>query len=287
MIVNVVALEAYLQGVVPGEMPKEWPLPALAAQAVAARTYAVAGILTGKPYDLYSDYRSQVYYGVDSEAPSTTRAVKQTRGRILTFDEEPAQTLYFSSSGGRTKSAVDMFGNDLPYLTEVDDPWDDVPENPNHSWEPLALTGRQLASKLGVSAPVTGVTAVPGAQGKPAAMRFATGAGSVVEKRISDLRWVLGLRSSSFRIGVLRLTRPAGPVAGGTKVTLSGLAQDVDEPLLERRAPAGWKRVTRLKPHPDGTFSVPLRPSTTTTFRVSAEGVPGPSVTLKVTEAAR
>ncbi len=82
-LVNVVGLEAYLLGVVPGEMPKDWPLAALEAQAVAARTYAVGNIVRGRPFDLYSDWRSQVYYGVDSEGPGTTQAVRDTRGREI------------------------------------------------------------------------------------------------------------------------------------------------------------------------------------------------------------
>src|SRR4029079_8530825 len=96
-LVNVLGLEEYLLGVVPGEMPKDWPLAALEAQAVAARTYAVGNIVRGRPFDLYSDWRSQVYYGVGSEAPGTTTAVRETRGQILTYDGAPAQTLYFSS----------------------------------------------------------------------------------------------------------------------------------------------------------------------------------------------
>ena len=80
-----------------------WPLEALKAQAVAARTYALVSIVKGKPFDLYSDWRSQVYYGVEEESTATTRAVRETRGRILTFGGLPAQTLYFSSSGGRTR----------------------------------------------------------------------------------------------------------------------------------------------------------------------------------------
>ena len=147
-LVNVVGLEAYLLGVVPGEMPKDWPLAALEAQAVAARTYAVGNIVRGRPFDLYSDWRSQVYYGVGSEAPGTTKAVRETRGQILTYDGAPAQTLYFSSSGGRTISSLDAFGLDLPYLVSVDDPWDAA--SPNHAWTPRLLSGAQLAARFGL-----------------------------------------------------------------------------------------------------------------------------------------
>ena len=120
-------------------MPKDWPIDALKAQAVAARTYAVGNVVNGKPFDLYSDSRSQVYYGVGSEAPAPSQAVRETRGEILTYDGSPAQTLYFSSSGGRTISALDAFGSDLPYLVSVDDPWDTA--SPNHAWPAQLLTG--------------------------------------------------------------------------------------------------------------------------------------------------
>ncbi len=282
-VVNVLGLEAYLQGVVPGEMPKSWPPEALKAQAVAARTYAVAGLLKGKAYDLYSDVRSQVYAGVGAEAPATTAAVRATRGTIVLYEGEPAQTLYFSSSGGATRSAIDIFGNDLPYLVAVDDPWDAVSENPNHVWAPRTLTGRQLAKALKLSSPVIDAAYTPGTPGHPASIRFTSKTGAILEERVSDLRWRLGLRSSSFRIGVLRLTAPPTQAASGAKVALTGIARDVDEPLLEKRADDGtWARAARVKPRADGTFAVVVRPAATTTYRLSAAGLAGPSLTLAV-----
>ncbi len=282
-VVNVVGLEAYLQGVVPGEMPKSWPLEALKAQAVAARTYAVAGLLKGKAYDLYADVRSQVYFGVGAEAPTTTTAVRSTRGTIVLYEGEPAQTLYFSSSGGATRSAVDIFGNDLPYLVAVDDPWDAVTENPNHAWTPRALTGKQLAKELGLASAVVDAAYSAGKPGRPASVRFTTRTGVGLEERVSDLRWRLGLRSSSFRIGVLRLAAPPAQAASGAKVALTGVARDVDEPLLEKRVDDGtWARAARVKPRPDGAFAVVVRPAATTTYRLSAAGLAGPSLTLTV-----
>ena len=145
-LVNVVGLEAYLLGVVPGEMPKDWPLEALKAQAVAARTYAVGHLVKGEGFDLHSDWRSQVYYGVGAEAPGPSRAVSETRGEIITFEGAPAQTLYFSSSGGRTISSLDAFGTDLPYLVAVDDRWDEV--SPNHRWQTQLLSGAAARQAL-------------------------------------------------------------------------------------------------------------------------------------------
>ena len=164
-LVNVVALEAYLCGVVPGEMPKDWPLDALKAQAVAARTYAIANLVEGRTFDLYSDARSQLYYGVDAEAPGTSRAVAETRGQVLSFEDAPAETFYFSSSGGKTLSALDAFGQDLPYLVSVDDPWDEL--SPNHRWQTQLLSGEPLARRLGLKGAVTDVAYEPGSPGSP------------------------------------------------------------------------------------------------------------------------
>jgi len=133
-LVDVVALDAYLLGVVPGEMPKEWPAAALQAQAVAARTYALASIVKSRDFDLYADPRSQMYYGVSAESPATTAAVKATRGEILTYGGKVATTFYYSSSGGRTASSKDVFGLDLPYLQSRPDPWDIL--SPYHRWAP-------------------------------------------------------------------------------------------------------------------------------------------------------
>jgi SpoIID/LytB domain protein len=282
--INAVALELYLQGVVPGEMPRSWPLEALEAQAVAARTYALVSIIKGKPFDLYSDWRSQVYYGVEEESPATTKAIRETRGQVLTYDGLPAQTLYFSSSGGRTRSAVDVYGKDVPYLVAVDDPWDDVAGNPNHRWQPAAITGAKLAAKLKVTSRVVDVTTSLGSDDRPNSVAFTTTTGVVRAVTARDLRQLLGLRSTSFRLGVLRLD----PTQQGTSVgsfQLRGVARDVDEPRLERLGPSGsWTQVRRLTVRADGSFRIVVRPTATTTYRLTGTGVVGPSLTVTVAE---
>ncbi len=281
-LVNVVGLEASLLGVVPGEMPKDWPLAALEAQAVAARTYAVGNLVRGRPFDLYSDWRSQVYYGVGSEAPGTTQAVRETRGQILTYDGAPAQTFYFSSSGGRTISSLDAFGLDLPYLVSVADPWDVT--SPNHAWAPRLLTGAQLAARFGLGNPVADIAYVPGAPGKPAAVQLTTADGQTASARLSDVRARLGLKSTGFRLGTLRLDPPAQPKGASPVVQLTGVAREVESPAIERRTTDGsWVTAKRLAPAADGTFSIKLRMSGTTVYRLTADGVSGPPLTVRVT----
>ena len=280
-LVNVVGLEAYLLGVVPGEMPKDWPLDALKAQAVAARTYAVGNLVDGKPFDLYSDSRSQVYYGVGSEAPGPSQAVRETRGEILTYDGSPAQTFYFSSSGGRTISALDAFGSDLPYLVSVDDPWDTA--SPNHLWPAQLLTGPQLAKRFGLAGAIADVAYVPGTPGKPAVLHLTTTKGATADVRLSDVRARLGLKSTSFRLGLLRLDRPAAKLAANGVLRLTGIARDLTDVVLEQQGPSGtWTTVKRLAPAPDGTFAIKLRPAATTVYRLSADGLGGPPLTVRV-----
>ena len=278
-LVNALGLEAYLLGVVPGEMPKHWPLEALKAQAVAARTYAVAHLAKGKSYDLFSDYRSQLYYGVGAEASGPSQAVRETRGQILTYEGRAAQTLYFSSSGGHTISALDAFGWNIPYLVAVDDPWDET--SPNHAWTAQLLNGSELGKKFGLQGAVVDVTYVPGTPGKPAVVRLTTADGVAKEVRLSDVRGRLGLKSTGFRLGLLRLDRPA-TVANGV-LTLTGVARDVADPVLEQRvAGGGWVLVKRLTTGANGAFSVKLKLSSTTVYRLASGELGGPPLAVRV-----
>ncbi len=147
-VVNVLPLEQYLRGVVPWEMPSRWRQAALRAQAVAARTYALATRNPGATFDLYADTRDQMYGGIRAEKPSTNWAVGATSGRVVTWDGAPALTYYSSTSGGRTESASDAWGGSLPYLRSVADPYDSI--SPHHSWGPRRFSGRTLARRLGV-----------------------------------------------------------------------------------------------------------------------------------------
>jgi SpoIID/LytB domain protein len=277
-VVNVVPLETYLLGVVPGEMPKDWPVEALKAQAVAARTYAIWSLVKGKSFDLFSDWRSQMYYGAGAEAPGPTKAVRDTRGQVILYDGLPISALYFSSSGGRTANAVDVYGNDVPYLVSVDDPWDET--SPFHTWAPRPLTGAALAKGLGLGSPVVDAVTVPGAQDAPSYILFTTAAGGTTKLRITEVRGKLGLRSSSFRLGVLRLTRPPGRRTAAP-VELSGVARDVDSPALQKLNPAGnWVSGPALALAADGSFAVTVRPPGALTVRLVADGLVGASLTI-------
>lgn len=127
-VINVVPLEDYLRGVVPSEIsPASFPeIETLKAQAIAARTYAVArtaagGINRAEGFDLTDDARSQVYGGYSAEHPMTTRAVDETRGIVATYDGKPIEALYTSTCGGHTENSEAVFAGQppQPYLRAV------------------------------------------------------------------------------------------------------------------------------------------------------------------------
>ena len=273
--------DAYLLGVVPGEMPKEWPSAALQSQAVAARSYTLASLVKNRPFDLYSDQRSQVYSGVGAESPATTAAVKATRGEILTYDGKVATTFYYSSSGGRTASSEDVFGVVTPYLQSRADPWDTL--SPYHRWLPRSFTPASLAQAFGLASPVVDVSVVPTVSGRPASVTLVPKSGVPVSLKAADVRARLGLRSTAFRIGVLRVARPPVAAAPGAPVTLIGLARNVEKPILEKLVADGnWVPSIKVVPDVDGAFVATVRPKATATYRLTADGQVGPALTVTV-----
>jgi len=280
-VVDTVALDQYLLGVVPGEMPKEWPAAALESQAVAARSYALASLVKNRDFDLYADPRSQMYYGVAAESPATTAAVKATKGEILTYGGKVATTFYYSSSGGRTASSEDVFGLVLPYLQSRPDPWD--AGSPYHRWEPRSFTAASLAAAFGLSAPVVDVVVVPTVSGRPASVTLIKKTGEKILLKAADVRARLGLRSTAFKLGVLRVARPPATSLSGRPVVVSGLARDVQAPLLQKLAANGaWVPSVRVAPDDDGSFVVTVRPKATATYRLTADGQVGPALTITV-----
>ncbi len=145
-IVNALALEQYVKGVMPNEVPPSWPSEELKAQAVAVRSIALTGDVGGNGFDLYSDTRSQVYEGLESEYERTNDAVAATRAQVVMYGGEIAQTLYSACSGGHTESAVNVFGSPVPYLVGVPDPYDGA--CPLHNWK-LEFSGPEISAKLG------------------------------------------------------------------------------------------------------------------------------------------
>ena len=297
-VVNELDLEAYLLGVVPSEMPWAWPAEALKAQAIATRSYTVFSLATsrGKPYDVYADTRSQVYGGVAAESSTASAAVRATSGEILAYGGVVAQTPYFSSSGGRTESSLDVFGTAVPYLQAVADPWDAA--SPHHAWAPRVLTARGLAAAFGLRSRVIDVTEVPGTTAgatRPEQVVLRLAGGHTVSYDLLEVRDRLRLLSTGFRLGELLLEPPPSGSSIGSAparvrheprvragavvpLRLTGIARAVGEPQLQQFVPAaGWRRVASVRPDADGAFTLLVRPKRTTRYRLVAAGVTGPA----------
>ncbi|MDE2511331.1 MAG: SpoIID/LytB domain-containing protein, partial [Elusimicrobia bacterium] len=113
-VVEDVSIEEYLEGVLPFEMDPDWPLEALKAQAVVARSFAYAnmGKFRKDGFDLTADTRSQMYRGVTAVNDNVRRAVRETRGEVLGWNGQLLRVYYHACCGGRTENAAEAWGGD-------------------------------------------------------------------------------------------------------------------------------------------------------------------------------
>lgn len=143
-VVNVVPLEDYLLGVVPAELGLP-QLEAQKAQAVAARTYAIANIggYAKQGFDMVPTVWSQVYKGVSIETKMGTQAVNATRGVVATYNGKPINALYTSTCGGRTENSENVFDYAEPYLRGVE-----CSLEGHRHFDPFLIKTQRKAAKL-------------------------------------------------------------------------------------------------------------------------------------------
>ena len=201
VLTNVLNLEDYLKSVVPGELsPGQFgALEALKAQAVAARTYALKnkGQFKEFGYDLVSTPRSQLYLGMASEHPLSTRAVDETKGEVMRYQGELINALYMSTCGGKTENVENVFsGRPAPYLKSVECTLEKQPE-----WQieaktpvaPITIDGRNASLDVAL---LLGLGVVPmGAE--PLDFRQDVSFDEAVEW-IKDTRRLLGVKEQGF-----------------------------------------------------------------------------------------
>ena len=276
--INMVGLEQYLYGVVPSEMPYTWHPEALKAQAIAARSYALATRRTGA-FDLYPDTRSQVYLGIEHEKPSTNAAVNATAGQVVLYDGEVAKTYFFSSSGGRTASAEDVWGEPVPYLVSVPDPYDSI--SPHHDWGPFVFTGTKLAKMLKMKGRVVDLQPELNSSGRIKVLNVIGTKGTLAVPG-AVLRTKMGLRSTWFSVGVLSLAGPTQTVVFGGRAKLIGVARGLTQAVLQQRQAGTWTDVSSVKADKDGAVSVLVKPSVTTQYRLASGKVLAASVRVPV-----
>ena len=165
-VVNQLGIDDYLRGVVPMEMPASWPVEALKAQAIVARSWTVKHLrsTTTSTYDVYDDARSQVYRGVKGENAGVSALIDAQPGAVLLYGTSVVNAFYCSAAGGWTENNEDAFvpasgvisSSPLPYLRGRDDraatgaAYD--ASAPGFAWQTAAITHAQLNAILGADA---------------------------------------------------------------------------------------------------------------------------------------
>jgi stage II sporulation protein D len=252
--INTIDIEQYLQGVVPAESPPIWPFDALAAQAIAARSYALATNVGGKGFEQYPDTRSQVYRGFNAETASSDNAIASTRGQVLTYNGRLIVTYFFSTSGGYTENVENVFsGSDpKPWLQGVPDPYDDA--SPYHRWGPYSFSTRTLQARLGsyVRGRFRGIKIVKRGVSPRVVRARVKGSRGKVTVTGPQLRTRLGLRDSWFYLRKVKTTKSAAQarIASGTRA-LTEISGTVEPAVgrfaeLQRKGTDGWKTVANV-----------------------------------------
>ncbi|HEY2309842.1 MAG TPA: SpoIID/LytB domain-containing protein [Gaiellaceae bacterium] len=282
--VNQLPLDQYLYGVVPAEMPSAWLPAALEAQAVAARSYALANRKAAAPFDVYADGRSQAYLGVSAETPAGRQAVDETAGEVLLYGGSVADTLFSSSTGGWTQSAADAFGPPgRPYLVSVKDPYDTI--SPYHNWGPIPVTGQTLSGALGVTGQVVDATVKRNSSRRVKALKVSALSGGAAHSSSitgASTASALGLRSTWFSVGVLSLQAPSPnpKVVAGTSVMLSGVVRGIQGVVVQKRSGGGaWQQLRSVVP---GSFSFSVKPKVTTQYRLTSGNDAAAPVRIRV-----
>ncbi|TLS35814.1 stage II sporulation protein D [Pseudalkalibacillus caeni] len=242
--VEKIPIEEYVKGVVASEMPAEFNIEALKAQALSARTYIVQQLLNpveqvGLPNDaivtdtvfhqVYKDDKQlKEAWGseYDKKMAKIVKAVAETKGQILTYEGKPITASFFSTSNGFTENSEDYWQNSYPYLRSVESPWDkDSPKFLDQQVIPI----RKFENTLNVKAPSDG--SVGTIIGKTEGHRVAKV--DINGKTFSgrDIRDKLGLKSSDFtweRSGnnIVITTRGYGHGVGMSQYGANGMAEE-------------------------------------------------------------
>ncbi|HKY73648.1 MAG TPA: SpoIID/LytB domain-containing protein [Nitrospira sp.] len=213
LVINQADLEEYVKGVVPGEVNSSWHPEMLKAQAVAARTYALYQqmLSAARDYDVVATVQDQVYKGKNGVDAAVLRAVDDTRGLVLTYQNAPIYAAFSSTAAGLTEDAVNVWSKEYPYLKGVECPFD--LESPFYHW-----TASFRLDKLEQSLRQQGFAVGTIASMEPFA--FSRG-GRVAKLRVVHSEGELILRGEDLRKAV------GYSIVPSTQFTIDALGQDI------------------------------------------------------------
>jgi len=206
LVINRVDIEEYVKGVVPAEVSSTWHPEMLKAQAVAARTYALYQQMLSatREYDVVATVQDQVYRGKQGVDAGILRAVEDTRGLVVTYQDAPIYAAFSSTAAGLTEDAVNVWSKEYPYLKGVECPFDLM--SPYYQWkssfkiDTLEQNLRQQGFSVGTIATITPLSFSRG--GRVAKLRVLHSGGELV-LRGEELRKAVGytiIPSTQFAI---------------------------------------------------------------------------------------
>ena len=226
---NVIGLEDYVQGVIVREMSSSWPLEALKAQAVSARTYAYRNYTASKHksqgFDICNSTCCQVYYGMDEVTANSSKAVEETYGEYAWYNGSLIDAVYSSHDGGATESAVNVWGSNVAYLIGKYDPYEAsvASKVPNYNWT-VTYTAQELTDLLNSkgytnSGIVDFKVTKTSPTGNAIEITFTDSSGKSWSKIRDDCRTFLGLRSIHYTVSSSAGSSSSG---GGGSYTVNG-----------------------------------------------------------------
>ena len=206
LVINRVDLEEYVKGVVPAEVSSTWHPEMLKAQAVAARTYALYQQMLSatREYDVAATVQDQVYRGKQGIDVGILRAVEDTRGLVVTYQDAPIYAAFSSTAAGLTEDAMNVWSKEYPYLKGVECPFDLA--SPYYQWkssfkiDTLEQNLRQQGFSVGTIATITPLSFSRG--GRVAKLRVLHSGGELI-LRGEELRKAVGytiIPSTQFAI---------------------------------------------------------------------------------------
>lgn len=206
-VVNIVNIEVYLYGVVPSEMVPSWPLEALKAQAVCARSFALQKAGYKADSDIQKAYRmedtvsSQVYKGYEAEKEETNRAVEETKGMVVFYKGDLISTYYYSTSGGRTENGEDVWGLTSSSYRSVPDLFETKPERAPWivSHTASEIESRLLERGIDIGSLESIIPEITTESGRVYSLKLKGSAGNAVLQS-DTIRSVLGLASTKFKV---------------------------------------------------------------------------------------
>lgn len=236
-VINVVAINEYLYGSVPGEIGGKSPAEAIKAQAVAAKMYAVnnMGKHSKVGFDLCATTNCQVYKGYSAEVQSCNDAIDNVADKIITYNGKPAQVFYFASSGGRTEDVKNVWGSSYPYLVSVEDKYEKI-----YTWT-KTLSASDVKSIIGNIGNILGISITKTAPSGRVTELTVKGdrSSKPANYTLEKTRTVFGLKSQLYTIStdadvyaVTAYNAPTVTAAAGAGINASAVQSAAPEPKV-------------------------------------------------------